>query len=126
MALMEECSALLQNKLSPKLKDPRSFSIPCQISETDIGKSLCDLGASVSLLPLSIFEKLKIGELKPTTISLQLADRLIKYLIGILEDVPLKVGKFFIPIDFGVLKMKEDVNISIILGRLPSYCRRNY
>ncbi|KAG8637949.1 hypothetical protein MANES_15G176096v8, partial [Manihot esculenta] len=106
MALMEECSALLQNKLSPKLKDPRSFSIPCQISETDIGKSLCDLGAS-----------LKIGDLMPTTISLQLADRSIKYPIGILENMPLKVDKFFISIDFLVLKMEKDINISIILER---------
>ncbi|KAJ9131933.1 hypothetical protein P3X46_034834 [Hevea brasiliensis] len=73
VALTEECSALLQNKLPPKLKDPGSFSIPCHIGDTSIEKALCDHGASVSLMPLSICEKLKVGDLKPTTISLQLA-----------------------------------------------------
>ncbi|XP_057998849.1 uncharacterized protein LOC131177759 [Hevea brasiliensis] len=117
VALTEKCSALLQNKLPPKLKDPGSFSIPCHIGETSIERALCDLGASVSLMPLSICEKLKIGDLKPTTISLQLADRSIKYPVGILENVPLKVGKFFIPVDFIVLEMEEDVRTPIILGR---------
>ncbi|OAY51906.2 hypothetical protein MANES_04G047409v8 [Manihot esculenta] len=115
VALIGDCSALLQNKLPPKLKDSGSFSIPCQIGEINIGKTLC--GESVSLLPLPIFEKLKIGDLKPTTISLQLADRSIKYLIGISAWKPLKVDKFFIPIDFVLLKMEEDINILIILGR---------
>ncbi|XP_057994365.1 uncharacterized protein LOC131174626 [Hevea brasiliensis] len=117
VALTEKCSALLQNKLPPKLKDPGSFSIPCHIGETSIERALCDLGASVSLMPLSICEKLKIRDLKPTTISLQLADRSIKYPVGILENVPLKVGKFFIPVDFIVLEMEEDVRTPIILGR---------
>ncbi|XP_057989074.1 uncharacterized protein LOC110636739 [Hevea brasiliensis] len=107
VALTEECSAILQNKLPPKLKDPESFSIPFHIGETRIERALCDLGASVSLMPLSICEKLKVGDLKPTTISLQLADRSIKYPVGILENVPLKVGKFFIPVDFIVLEMEE-------------------
>ncbi|XP_058003777.1 uncharacterized protein LOC131180166 [Hevea brasiliensis] len=99
------------------LKDPESFSIPCHIGDTSIDKALCDLGASVSLMPLSICEKLKVGDLKPTTISLQLADKSIKYPIGILENVPLKVGKFFIPVDFMVLEMEEDNHIPIILRR---------
>ncbi|KAJ8767520.1 hypothetical protein K2173_017589 [Erythroxylum novogranatense] len=117
VALTKESSAILQNKLPPKLRDPRSFSIPCQIGSTNFGKALCDLGASVSLLPLSICQKLDIGEFKPTTISLQLADRPIKYPQGILKNIPLKVGNFFIPVDFVVLEMEEDTNIPIILGR---------
>ncbi|XP_057989126.1 uncharacterized protein LOC131172199 [Hevea brasiliensis] len=88
VALKEECSAFLQNKLPLKLKDPGSFSIPCHIGDTSIDKALCDLGASVSLISLSICEKLKIGELKPITISLQLVDRSIKYPVGILKNVP--------------------------------------
>ncbi|KAJ9177003.1 hypothetical protein P3X46_012259 [Hevea brasiliensis] len=96
IALTEECSAIQQNKLPPKLKDPGSFSIPCLIGNKKIDKALCDLEAS-------------IGELKPTTISLQLADRFIKYPMGILENIPIKVGKFFIPVDFVVLEMEEDV-----------------
>ncbi|KAJ9141117.1 hypothetical protein P3X46_031692 [Hevea brasiliensis] len=78
VALTEECSAILQNKLPPKLKDPGSFSIPCLIGDKKIDKALCDLGASVSLMPLSICKKLEIGELKPIIISLQLADRSVK------------------------------------------------
>ena len=117
MALTEECSALIQNKLHPKLKDPGSFSIPCVIGTVNFEKALCDLGASVSLMPLSVCKKLDMGELKPTTISLQLADRSVKHPIGILEDIPIKVGKLFIPANFVVLEMEEDSQIPIILGR---------
>ncbi|XP_058005415.1 uncharacterized protein LOC131181384 [Hevea brasiliensis] len=117
VALTEECSTILQNKLSPKLKDPESFSIPYFTGNMNIDKAFCDLGASVSLMPLSICQKLNVEELRPTTISLQLADRSIKYLIGILKNIPINIGKFFISIDFVVLEMEEDVQIPIILGR---------
>ncbi|XP_021668793.2 uncharacterized protein LOC110656379 [Hevea brasiliensis] len=98
IALIEECSAILQNKLPLKLKDPKSFFISCLIGNMNINKALCDLSASVSLMPLLICQKLNVGELKPTTILLQLVDRSIMYSIGILENIPIKVGKFFIPI----------------------------
>ena len=117
VALTEECSAIIQNKLSPKLKDSGSFSIPCTIGTTNFDKALCDLGASVSLMPLSVCQKLAMGDLKPTSISLQLADRSITYPLGILENVPIKLGKFFVPVDFVVLDMEEDKQIPIILGR---------
>ncbi|XP_073273288.1 uncharacterized protein [Primulina huaijiensis] len=87
VTLSEECSAILQNKLPPKLKDPGSFSIPCTIGNSNFNKALCDLGASINLMPYSCFEKLGIGEVKPTTISLQLADRPIKYPRGETADV---------------------------------------
>ncbi|KAL0440346.1 UNVERIFIED_CONTAM: hypothetical protein Slati_2517600 [Sesamum latifolium] len=115
--LNEECSAILQNKLPPKLKDPGSFSIPCTIGNIDFDKVLCDLGASVNLMPYSIFEKLGMHELTPSIITLQLADRSIKYPRGIVEDVLVKVGKFIIPVDFIVLDMEEDKNMPLILGR---------
>ncbi|KAL0447978.1 UNVERIFIED_CONTAM: hypothetical protein Slati_1925700 [Sesamum latifolium] len=117
MKLNEECLAILQNKLPPKLKDPGSFSIPCTIGNIDFDKVLCDLGASVNLMPYSIFEKLGMHELTPTIITLQLADRSIKYPRGIVEDVLVKVGKFSIPVDFIVLDMEEDKNMPLILGR---------
>ncbi len=79
VALTEECSSIMQNKLPPKLKDPGSFSIPCLIGNMNIDKALYDVGASVSLMPLSISQKLDVGELKPIIISLQLADRSVKY-----------------------------------------------
>ena len=117
VAFTEECSAYLQNKSPPKLKDPGSFSIPCHIGNVFIDKALCDLGASVSVMPSSVCAKLNMGELKVTNITLQMADRSVKYPLGILEDVPVRVGKFFIPVDFVVLDMAEDTQIPIILGR---------
>jgi hypothetical protein len=117
VALTEECSAILQKKLPPKLRDPGSFTIPCTIGNSYIGKALCDLGASVNLMPLSVYKNLGLGEAKPTTVSLQLADRSITYPRGIIEDVLVKVDKFIFPADFIVLDMEEDQEIPIILGR---------
>ncbi|XP_021767047.1 uncharacterized protein LOC110731505 [Chenopodium quinoa] len=117
VALNAECSAILQNTLPKKLGDPCSYSIPVKLGDIEINRALCDLGASVSLMPLSICKKLEMGKLKPTRISLQLADRSVKFPLGVLEDVPLRVGKFFIPCDFVVMEMEEDVNVPIILGR---------
>ena len=88
VALTEECSAIIQNKLPPKLSEPGSFSIPCSVGDVTISRALCNLGASVSLMPYFICAKLQVGKLKPTTISLQLADRSIRYPLGFLEDVP--------------------------------------
>jgi len=79
--------------------------------------ALYDLGSSVSLMPYSIFKRLGLGKLSPTCISLQLADRSIKYPMGILEDVIIKVGDFYVPIDLVVLDMVEDSRTQIILGR---------
>ncbi|KAL0458600.1 UNVERIFIED_CONTAM: hypothetical protein Slati_0487200 [Sesamum latifolium] len=115
--LNEECSSILQNKLPPKLKDPRSFSIPCTIGEINFEKALCDPGASINLMPYSIFAKLGMHELTSTIVTLQLADRSIKYPRGIIKDVLVKVGKFVIPVDFVVLDMEEDANTLLILGR---------
>ncbi|XP_058003689.1 uncharacterized protein LOC131180094 [Hevea brasiliensis] len=106
VTLTKEYNAQLQNNLPQKLKDPGSFSILFHIRDTSIEKALYVLGASVSLMPLSICENLKVGDLKPTTISLLLVNRSIKYLVGILENVPLRVGKFFIPVDFIIPEME--------------------
>src|SRR2546430_6038210 len=115
--LTEESSALLRKKLPPKLKDPGSFSIPCKIGSLKFENALCDLGASVNLLPYSLFKKLNIGEVKPTKLTLQLADRSIIHPRGIVEDVLIKVDKFIFPIDLIVLDMEEDKSIPMILGR---------
>ncbi|XP_021746057.1 uncharacterized protein LOC110711929 [Chenopodium quinoa] len=115
--LTESCSAVIMNKMPPKLGDPGNFSIPCAINRIQIDNALCDLGASVSLMPYTVYQRLDIGELLPTYITLQLADRSIKFPKGKVEDVPLRVGKFVIPVDFVVLDMDEDVHIPIILGR---------
>eukprot|EP00257_Ricinus_communis_P023468 XP_015583461.1 uncharacterized protein LOC107262405 [Ricinus communis] len=117
VSLTAECSAILQNKLPKKLGDPMSYSILVKLGDIEIKKALFDLGASVSLMPLSICKKLQMGELKPTRISLQLADRSVKFPLGILKDVPLRVRKLFIPCDFVVMEMEEDAQVPIILGR---------
>ncbi|XP_050890444.1 uncharacterized protein LOC127095855 [Lathyrus oleraceus] len=117
MTLTAKCSALVKNNMHPKLKDPGSFSIPCVIRKFVIDKALCDLGASVSLMPLSICEKLKLGELRPTRMSLQLDDRSIKFPVGMLENIPIGIGQFYIPTNFIIMDIKEDSTISIILGR---------
>ncbi|XP_075489567.1 uncharacterized protein LOC142528407 [Primulina tabacum] len=79
--------------------------------------TLCDLGASINLMPLSVFRKLGLGEPKPTRMSLQLADRSVKYPRGVIEDVLVKVDKFIFPVDFVVLDMEEDIEMPLILGR---------
>ncbi|KAK8933442.1 hypothetical protein KSP39_PZI015251 [Platanthera zijinensis] len=117
VALTEECSAILQNKLPKKLKDPGSFTIPCSIGMTFSGRALCDLGASINLMPLSIYTRLGIGEITPSSLTLQLADRSLAFPKGIVEDVLVKVANFIFPADFVVLDMDEDEEVPIILGR---------
>ncbi|XP_061365836.1 uncharacterized protein LOC133309112 [Gastrolobium bilobum] len=117
VALTEDYSAIIQKKLPPKLKDPGSFSIPIAVGNIEVGKALCDLGASINLMPLSMCRALGIKELKPTTVSLQLADRSIRRLDGVIEDVLVKIDKFIFPADFVVLNMEEDIEIPLLLGR---------
>ena len=115
--LTEECSAILQMKLPQKLKDPGSFTILCTIGNAIFERALCYLGASINLLPLSIFKHLGLGEARPTTVTLKLADRSLKQPRGVIEDVLVKVDKFVSPTDFIVLDMEEDKEKPIILGR---------
>jgi len=116
--LNEECSAILLNRLPPKLKDPGSFTIPCTVGNSYFENALCDLGTSINLMPLSVFRTLRLGELKPTSVSLQLADKSIKCLRGVIEDVLVKVEKLYFPADFIVLNMEEDREVPLILERL--------
>src|SRR4051812_15727306 len=115
--LTEESSAILKKKLPQKLDDPGSFTIPCIIGNVTFENGLCDLGASVNIIPYTLFTKLGIGEAKPTSIALQLADMSKVYPRGVLEDVLVKVDKFIFPIDLIVLDMEEDKSIPLILGR---------
>ncbi|XP_058761198.1 uncharacterized protein LOC131634545 [Vicia villosa] len=115
--LTAECSAIIQKNMLPKMKDPGSFFIPCVIGKFVIDKALCDLGASVSLMPLSICEKLQLGKLRPTRMSLQLADRSVKYPVGMLKNIPVRIGQFFIPTYFIIMDIQDDSNIPIILVR---------
>ncbi|KAL5570742.1 hypothetical protein UlMin_020339 [Ulmus minor] len=117
VALTNECSLLLQTKIPPKLKDPGSFTIPCSIENTYCGRTLCDLGASINLMPLFIFKQLGIGDARPTTVTLQLADRSFAHPEGKIEDVLIRVDKFVFPADFIILDFEADREVPIILGR---------
>ncbi|XP_070667558.1 uncharacterized protein [Malus domestica] len=116
--LTEQCSAVLLHKLPPKKKDPGSFTISCTIGNCDFSSALIDLGASVNLMPYSVFKRLGEGELKLTSNIIQLADRSITYPRGIIEDVIVKVDNLYLPADFMVLDMDEDLTTPIILGCL--------
>ena len=119
--LTEQVSAIIQSKNLVKYKDPGSPTISINIGWTCIDKSLLDLGASVNLLPYSVYKQLGLGELKPTNITLSLADRSVKIPKGIVEDVLVKVDKFYYPVDFVVLDTEPIENgpnhVPIILGR---------
>ncbi|XP_062119051.1 uncharacterized protein LOC133832763 [Humulus lupulus] len=98
VALTEECSAILQRKLPQKLRDPGSFTIPFTIGEFECKHALCDLGASINLMPLSVFRRLGLGEARPTTVTLQLADRSVKH--------PRATGQALIDVQKGELKLR--------------------
>ncbi|GJX58082.1 vacuolar-sorting receptor 1-like protein [Tanacetum coccineum] len=103
VTMNERCSTVLLNKLLSKEKDPGSFTILCDIGHLHINNSLADLGASISLMPYTMYKKLGLGEPKPTRMSLELADRSIQYPGGIEENVLIKIDKFILPIDFVIL-----------------------
>ncbi|XP_022851831.1 uncharacterized protein LOC111373523 [Olea europaea var. sylvestris] len=105
--LIEECSAILQKKLPHKSKDLGSFNIRCNFGGITFDRALCDLGASINLIPLSVSKKLGLGKVNPAILTLQLANRSITYPKGIIEDVLVKVDKFIFLVDFVVLDMRR-------------------
>ena len=119
--LTEQVSAIIQSKYPVKYKDPGSPTISVNIGGNCIDKSLLDLGASVNLMSYSVYKQLGLGELKPTNITLSLADRSVKIPKGIVEDVLVKIDKFYYPVDFVVLDTEpissEPNHVPIILGR---------
>ncbi|XLT13384.1 hypothetical protein HN51_059074, partial [Arachis hypogaea] len=115
--LTEECSALIRKGLPPKVEDPGSFFLPCTIGSIFINKGMCDLGASINLIPSSLVKKLGIGKVKPIQMSLELVDQSVVYPKGVIENLLVKVDKFIFPVDFVILNTEEEENNSIILGR---------
>ncbi|XP_073054601.1 uncharacterized protein [Primulina eburnea] len=115
--LTKGCPTIFQQQMPQKLDDPGSFTIPCTICSKKFSNVLCDLGASINLIPFSIFLKLGLEELKPVNMTLKLADCSTKHPIGIIEDVLVKIDKFIFPVDFIVLDMEDDFDVPIILGR---------
>ncbi|GKB29360.1 uncharacterized protein Tco_0868761, partial [Tanacetum coccineum] len=112
ITLNEQCSTVLN-----KEKDPGGFTIPCVIGQSGITKAFADLGASISLMPYLMFLRLNLGDLKPTRMCIELANKTTKFPKGIAENVVVKIDKFIFPVDFVILDMEEDHRIPIILGR---------
>ncbi|XP_042065451.1 uncharacterized protein LOC121808961 [Salvia splendens] len=117
VGLTENCNAIVQKGLPTKHKDTGSFTLSCVLGDNVEGTTLCDLGASINLMPLSFYRKLNIDNICPTSITLQMADRNTTTPRGIVEDVLVKVGEFIFPADFVVLDMQEDKKVPLILGR---------
>ena len=119
--LTEQVSAIIECKTPVKYKDPGCPTISVNIGGISVEKALLDLGASVNLLPYSMYKKLGLGELKPTSITLSLADRSIKIPKGTIEDVLIQVDRFYYPVDFVVLDTEPVAmganHMPIILGR---------
>ncbi|XP_070015724.1 uncharacterized protein [Nicotiana sylvestris] len=117
MAITEECSSRIQSKLPQKLKDPSSFTIQISMVKHAVGRALCDLGARINLMPLSMFKQFGLGEPRPTTVILQLADNSLAHPEGVIKDVLVQVGSFIFPADFIILDYEPDQEVLFILGR---------
>ncbi|XP_016195276.1 uncharacterized protein LOC107636268 [Arachis ipaensis] len=116
--LTEEYSTVIQRNLPENLQDLGSFVIPCNLGDACIRKALCDLGASINLIPAALIKKLSLTrEVKPTRICLQLADGSARIPSGVIEDMIVRVGTFAFPTGFIVLNMEEHKNVFLILGR---------
>uniref|UniRef100_A0A2N9FMY2 Reverse transcriptase/retrotransposon-derived protein RNase H-like domain-containing protein n=1 Tax=Fagus sylvatica TaxID=28930 RepID=A0A2N9FMY2_FAGSY len=115
----KQVSVIIQHKVPPKYKDPGSPTISCTIGEYLVELALLDLGASINLLSFTIYQQMGLGDLKPTSITLQLADRSVRTPRGIVEDVLIKIENFYYPVDFIILEptLHPDNGIPIILGR---------
>ncbi|GKE90718.1 reverse transcriptase domain-containing protein, partial [Tanacetum coccineum] len=112
-----ECSAIIINKVPEKLKDPGKFLIPCALQELDRTSALADSGASINLLPHSIYKQLGVEALNPTRMTLELTNRLITHPMGIAKDVVVRVDGFTFLADFVVVNFEPGPRVPIILGR---------
>ncbi|GJS93595.1 reverse transcriptase domain-containing protein [Tanacetum coccineum] len=112
-----ECSAIIMNKVPEKLEDPGKFLIPCALQELDRTSALADSGASINLLPHSIYKQLGLEALTPTRMTLELANRSVTHPMGIAEDVVVRVDGFTFLADFVVVNFEPDPRVPIILGR---------
>nr|GEV13685.1 reverse transcriptase domain-containing protein [Tanacetum cinerariifolium] len=115
--LNENCSSMLLKKLPEKLGDSGKFLIPCDFPGMEICHALADLGASINIMPLSIWKKLSLPELTPTRMTLELVDRSITRPKGVAKDVFVKVGNFHFLTDFVVVDFEADPREPLILGR---------
>ncbi|GKA94429.1 homeodomain-like protein, partial [Tanacetum coccineum] len=111
------CSVVLQNELQPKEKYPRSFILPYAIGTTTLSNALADLGASISIMPFSLFKRLGLGNPRQINMVIEMADRSMQSPMEIVKNVLVKINKFIFPVDFIILDIIEDNKVPIILGR---------
>ncbi|XP_012482963.1 uncharacterized protein LOC105797554 [Gossypium raimondii] len=119
-SLGENVSAIFQKKLPTKCKDPGMFLIPCKIGDLKLDRAMLDLGASINVMPRSIYDKVQLGSLKGTGLIIQLADRSNAYPDGVLEYVLVQVNELVFPADFYVLDMGPNdnlIDVPLLLGR---------
>jgi hypothetical protein len=115
--LIEECSAAILNTSPVKKKDLGYPTIDCSIGSENFENALCDLRASVNVMPKKVFDKINYSTLTPTSMCLHLANQSVRYPTGITKNILGKIQNFFIPIDFVVLDMQKDMKTPLILGR---------
>ncbi|XP_057775475.1 uncharacterized protein LOC130994450 [Salvia miltiorrhiza] len=116
----ENVSAVLQRKLPQKCRDPGMFTIPCIIGNKTVERAMLDLGASINVMPYSVYKDLQLGPLKDTRVIIQLADRSTAYPEGVVEDVLVKVNDLIFPVDFYIVDMDDSASAKqslILLGR---------
>ncbi|XP_052627240.1 uncharacterized protein LOC128133746 [Lactuca sativa] len=116
VALNENWSAAMLNKLPKKIGDPGNLTLPCQFGNLATSYAMANSGASVNLMPYSFFKKLDLMEPRPIRMAIHLANKTVTFPRGICEDIWVKVDKFLFPVDFIVLDMEEDHQVPIILG----------
>ncbi|GJY64585.1 zinc finger, CCHC-type containing protein [Tanacetum coccineum] len=110
-------TTLRNDALPRKEKDPGSFTLPCCINNVFFEKAIADLGVSVSVIPLSTYLNLRLGELAHTKLTIELVDKTVKHPKGIAKNILVGIGNLVFPVDFIILDMPEDVNVPLILER---------
>ncbi|GJX08803.1 reverse transcriptase domain-containing protein, partial [Tanacetum coccineum] len=124
--LSDESSALIQNKVPPKLGDPGTFLIQCNFNTAFSFNALADLDASINLMPYSLYAKLSLKTYKPTKMSVRLADRSFQYPVGIAKNMLVEVRKFTFPVDFVILEMEEDIGTERMTFHMDSAMKQSY
>jgi hypothetical protein len=123
ISMSEVVFVVVQKNLPLKQKDPYAFIIPCVISNANFKRALCDLGASISIMPKHVYDSLSLEPLNKTSIVIQLADSSFVYPLGVIKDVLVKIDSLVIPCAFYILDMERDSCDSsnkspILFGRL--------
>ncbi|XP_070007318.1 uncharacterized protein [Nicotiana sylvestris] len=114
--MTHQVSAIVHS-MAPKLEDPGTLTIPCTVWSANFSNALCDLGASIKLIPYSVFKTLEIGQPRPTSMRLQMADRTMKRPLCIIDDVLVRVDKFILLVDFVILDCEVYYEMPIIMDR---------